>query len=95
MSVYEKTHPWLTFELNLKSASFVLWLLAGEAVSKCEHLAGVALSPTAASELMQVYLAKGALATTAIEGNTLTEAEARQARERNQGPSSFQSLLGR
>lgn len=53
-------------------------MLAGEAVFKCDHLAGVALNPDAARELMNVYLAKGALATTAIEGNTLTEAEARK-----------------
>jgi Fic family protein len=52
--------------------------LAGEAISKCEHIAGAPLEPDAAKELMQVYLAKGALATTAIEGNTLTEEEVRQ-----------------
>ena len=75
---YEQTHPWLRFNLDLQHAPFTLWLLAGEAVSKCEHLAGVALSPPVARELMKVYLAKGALATTAIKGNTLTEAEARK-----------------
>jgi Fic family protein len=74
----EKTHPWLRFALDLSHAPFELWLLGGEAVSKCEHLAGVALGPEAAAELMKVYLAKGALATTAIEGNTLSEAEARK-----------------
>lgn len=81
MPLYEQTHPWLTFELDLSgrwSVPISLWLLAGEAVSKCHHLAGVALSPSAAQELMKVYLAKGALATTAIEGNTLSEAEARK-----------------
>jgi Fic family protein len=78
MSTYERTHPWLDFNLDLSPAPWQMWLLAGEAISKCEHLGGVALSPEAASELMKVYLAKGALATTAIEGNTLTEAEARK-----------------
>lgn len=77
MKTYHQTHPWLTFQLDLSQAPWQLWLLAGEAISKCEHLGGVALSPDAAKELMKVYLAKGALATTAIEGNTLTEAEAR------------------
>jgi Fic family protein len=75
---YERTHPWLRFELDLSHAPYQMWLLAGEAVSKCEHLSGVALDPAAAAELMRVYLAKGALATTAIEGNTLTEEEVRQ-----------------
>ncbi len=76
MMTYSQTHPWITFTIDLSKAPWDMWLLAGEAVSKCEHLAGVALGPEAAEELMKVYLAKGALATTAIEGNTLTEDEA-------------------
>jgi Fic family protein len=62
----------------MSKADWRFWLLAGEALSKCEHLAGVALSPKAAEELSRIYLVKGALATTAIEGNTLTEEEVRQ-----------------
>jgi len=53
-------------------------VIAGEVGSKCEHVAGVPLLYDTASELMQVYLSKGAQATTAIEGNTLTEEEVRQ-----------------
>lgn len=75
---YQTSHPWLTFKLDLRRLPADFWILAGEAVSKCEHLAGVALDPETASKLMTVYLAKGALATTAIEGNTLTEDEARR-----------------
>ena len=48
-------------------------MLLGEAHSKCEHLAGAPLRPDVAQELYRVTLIKGALATTAIEGNTLTE----------------------
>ena len=73
MRTYERTHPWLRFELNLKDAPPVLWLLLGEAQSKCEHTAGVPLLPIVAEELYQLFLAKGVLATTAIEGNTLSE----------------------
>jgi Fic family protein len=50
----------------------------GEASSKCEHIAGVPLRPSVAQELHQLYLAKGVLGTTAIEGNTLTEDQVRQ-----------------
>jgi Fic family protein len=50
-------------------------MLLGECQSKCEHIAGVPLQPSIAEELNKVYLAKGALATTAIEGNTLSEEE--------------------
>lgn len=76
MAEYERTHPWISFKADLKPAPPALWLALGEARSKCEHLAGVPLKPSVAQYLHQVYLAKGVLATTAIEGNTLTEKEA-------------------
>ncbi len=78
MRTYESTHPWLTFSLDLQDLDHDTWLLLGEAVSKVEHIAGVPLDPDSARELHAVYLAKGVLATTAIEGNTLTEEEVRQ-----------------
>ncbi len=78
MRTYEKTHPWLKFALDLSKADYRTWLLLGEAVSKTEHIAGVPLDPEAAKQLHAVYLAKGVLATTAIEGNTLTEEEVRE-----------------
>jgi len=75
MRTFERTHPWISFRIDLRKAAPTLWLLLGEAASKCEHIAGVPLRPSVAQSLHQVYLAKGALATTAIEGNTLTETE--------------------
>lgn len=53
-------------------------MLLGEARSKIEHVAGSLLNPEVAREMHLVYLTKGALATTAIEGNTLSEKEARR-----------------
>ena len=78
MREYEQSHPWLTFRLDLGRAQADLWLLLGEAVSKCEHLAGVPLKPAQHEHFNQLFLAKGVLATTAIEGNTLTEDEVLQ-----------------
>ena len=75
MQTYEQTHPWLTFTLDLRQADYRLWMLLGEAQSKCQQIAGTPLLPDLADHLHQVYLAKGVLATTAIEGNTLTEEE--------------------
>lgn len=75
MKTYKETHPWLTFNLDLRKANYKLWMLLGEAQSKCQHLAGVPLLPTVAQEMHKIFLAKGVLATTAIEGNTLTEEE--------------------
>lgn len=70
---FRKSHPWLTFELETRHWPARLWLALGEARSKCQHLAGVPLKPAVAKQLHQVYLAKGVHATTAIEGNTLSE----------------------
>jgi Fic family protein len=81
MRTYEQTHPWLTFRVDLRGADPDLWLALGEAASKCEHIAQVPLRPVTAKLLHQMYLAKGAAATTAIEGNTLSEAEVRAAVE--------------
>ena len=74
---YEKTHPWLTFSVDLRRAPHTLWMLLGEAKSLCEQLAGVPLKPATAEYLHQVFIAKGVQGTTAIEGNTLTEEEVR------------------
>jgi cell filamentation protein, protein adenylyltransferase len=68
----------IDFKVDLRSAMPQTWVLLGEATSKCQHVGRALLSPHAASELLQVYLAKGMLATTAIEGNTLSEQEVRQ-----------------
>ena len=73
---YQETHPWITFQLDLRRIDYTLWFKLGEVQAKCEHLAGVPLLPDVEEYLHQVYLAKGALATTAIEGNTLSEEDA-------------------
>jgi Fic family protein len=61
----------------MQRASPRLWIALGEAQSKCHHIAGVPLQPEIAKDMHAVYLARGLLATTAIEGNTLTEKEVR------------------
>src|SRR5690349_8362317 len=73
--LFTRTHPWLTFSVTLKEARPALWLMLGECQSKCDHIARVPLRPNTAQELLRLYLAKGVLATTAIEGNTLSEEE--------------------
>ncbi|MER6430888.1 Fic family protein [Streptomyces sp900105245] len=78
MRSYEESHPWINFELNLEKLDHKCWMLVGEAVSKLDHIAGVPLQPSVASELNQIYLSKGAHATTQIEGNTLSEKQVRQ-----------------
>lgn len=84
---YRETHPWLTFRLDLKRAPMDLWMLLGEGRSKIEHLAESLLNPETGERLMQLYLAKGVHATTAIEGNTLSEEEVVEYLESKQPPS--------
>ena len=70
---YLKTHPWITFTLDMRNLPARFWMLLGDACSKCKHISDSPLLPETADDLHNVYLAKGAWATTSIEGNTLSE----------------------
>ncbi|OIN82278.1 Fic family protein [Mycobacterium malmoense] len=71
-------YPFISFEFDINRLTPDMWLDLGEAMSKCQHLAGAPLKPARADEMSAVYLARGVQATTAIEGNTLSEAEVKQ-----------------
>jgi len=73
---FESSHPWLTFRVDLRDAGHDFWALLGESRSKIEHLTWSLLKPEVAAAMQMLFLAKGAQATTAIEGNTLTEEDA-------------------
>ena len=75
---YTTTHPWLTFTADLDAASFRNVAAARRGRLQSGHVRRALLRPEVAEELLQVYLVRGALATTAIEGNTLSEDEARR-----------------
>ena len=81
MRTYERIHKWISFRIDLRQAPPEFWLDLGEAASKFEHLSRVPLRPATARRLHQLYLAKGVAGTTALEGNTLSEAEVLQAVE--------------
>ena len=70
---YRRTHPWISFRHHLERADPLHWALLGEAAARCDQIAQAVLPPADARELHRVYLVKGARATTAIEGNTLSE----------------------
>jgi Fic family protein len=78
---YQASHPWITFRLDLVRAPWTFWNHIGEAHSKCRHLAKTPLPPVLARKMERVYLAKGARASAAIEGNSLNEAQAEAAVE--------------
>lgn len=70
---YLRTHPWISFRHRLERADPRYWLLLGEATTRCDQTSQAILPPEAAKKLHQVSMIKGAQATTAIEGNTLSE----------------------
>jgi len=70
--MFEK-YPWMSFIVNLEKIQFLTWIDLGQCVSKCVHISRVPLMPDVSKKMHEVYLAKGVQATTAIEGNTLTE----------------------
>ena len=70
---YEQTHPWIAFRLDLNQAPPNLWTLLGQAVAFCRQVSQAALLPDITERFRMLFLNKGARATTAIEGNTLTE----------------------
>ena len=72
---YLKTHHWISFRLDLSKAPARFWMLLGEVCSSCEYIASTPLLPETSELLHQVFLERGARATTAIEGNTLSEDE--------------------
>ena len=74
---YQSTHPWISFRNDLDRAEPPLWWLLSEAVARCDQVARAILPPGRAAEVHRVYLVKGARATTAIEGNTLSEEQVR------------------
>ena len=71
-------HRFISFEYNTAHLTADMWVSFGEAMSKCQHLAGVPLKPSAAEHMKAVSLVRGVQATTAIEGNMLSEEEVRR-----------------
>ena len=74
---YEQSHPWISFTVDLRPAAARVWSLLGQAVAGCRQISEAALPPLQAVEMYRLYLSRGARATTAIEGNTLSEAQVR------------------
>lgn len=72
-----RKYPWISFKVDLRVLPYTTWVELGECMSKCEHISRIPLTPFVAEEMHKIYLAKGSRATTAIEGNTLSEEEVR------------------
>ena len=61
--------------MDIRDAPVRFWTLLGDACSKSEIITGIPLMPETARRLNRVSLERGAHATTAIEGNTLSQEE--------------------
>ncbi len=91
----KQTKFWEGFNPGIKDAPAKLWLLLGEASAKCQYISGVPLQPGIAEELLSIYLAKGVFATTALEGNALTEEQIREHLKEPQRLPPSQEYLGK
>lgn len=70
---YTESHPWITFKFDFNKLDPHCWLLLGEIASKIDHLSTAPMRPEVRREFHRLMLVRGAHATTAIEGNTLSE----------------------
>lgn len=92
---YQKTHPWITFKADLALIPYTFWMQLGEVQALCDRLCQVPLAPGTSKALHRIYLAKGVAATTAIEGNTLSEEEVRRYIDRTLQLPPSKEYLGR
>jgi len=79
--LWSPNYPWIDYNFDFSRLPYQSWMALGECGSICSHIANIPLAPEEWKEMHRVYLAKGVLATTAIEGNTLSEDEVRKAVE--------------
>lgn len=63
------------FRVDLARMPLRSWALSGQSRAQCHRTSEVPLLSSTADELHVLYLAKGGVLTTAIEGNTLLEEE--------------------
>ncbi len=68
-----RTHPWISFAFDPNALPGPVWGMLGQGESKCLHLQRTPLKPEVARKMHRIALIKGAQATAAIEGNTLSE----------------------
>lgn len=69
------SHDFIKFPPKLGEFSPKTWLLLGEVQAKIEHIKRLPIPPNDSDRLRRMYLAKGVHSTTAIEGNSFSEAE--------------------
>lgn len=90
---YLKTHGFIQFVLDFNRLGHVTWMMLGEAKAFVNRVCNIPLPPHVAKEFGVLYLSRGVNATTAIEGNSLSEAEVRAILEdRSKVPPSRQYL---
>ena len=75
---YLSSHPWLDFRFDMGVLTSHAWRLIGRAETACKQISTTPFDPARAAEMNLVYLTKGVLGSTHIEGNSLSEDEIRR-----------------
>ncbi len=73
MRSYEKSHPWMTFSINLSRAPAKLWAYLGECNALSRYIKDVPLPPDIQVNLLNDFLAQSSLAFTSSIRESLTE----------------------
>ena len=75
MRIYEETHPWLTFSINLSRAPAKLWALLGECNALSAALSETPLLPGDRDALEREAIVQAVTSVLSDRGSTLTEHE--------------------
>lgn len=72
---YTRTHPHITFKLDLRRAPPRFWSMLSDAAVRCETYPLIVMDDDVGEALNDLAARRGALASAKIEGNTLTRRE--------------------
>lgn len=72
---YEKTHPWITFELNMKKAHPRVWILIGKGMRGCRKHISSAADPILADRILNERFSEAVKGNAAMEGISLSTGE--------------------
>ncbi|MBD3179086.1 MAG: hypothetical protein GF417_05550 [Candidatus Latescibacteria bacterium] len=81
---YATTHPWISFELNMKKAHPRVWILIGKAMHGCRLLRESAADPSLAAEIRSMRRAEAVRGSARMEAVSLSDEQLHEILEMGQ-----------